>query len=374
MIVSGKRIPLVLLCVIMLTAILAPLLINKKAYAAQITTRSLTLQPGAGGDGGSMPSGEVNHNFAFTVPSVGNTNIGSILFTYCTTASGSCTAPTGLNIAPATLGNETGATGFSITNTAANISYLTRTAAAVTAGTALSYRFDDVINPSATNTTFYVRITTFTGTDGATGTVDTGTVAASTATQIVLTGTMPESLIFCTGATVSTTASIPDCSTATAGSISFNQLFSPTATATATSQMAASTNATSGYVITVRGPTMTSGGNTIPVIGGTATASTIGVGQFGLNLVDNTTPNVGINVAPATNGTNYKGEAQSNFDTDGSFAFVANANNTIAASNDGGAGPTDIQIFTASYIVNVSGSQTAGTYVSTLTYVCTATF
>ena len=32
------------------------------------------------------------------------------------------------------------------------------------------------------------------------------------------------------------------------------------------------------------------------------------------------------------------------------------------------------QIFTVAYMANVSGSQPAGTYATTLTYVCTATF
>lgn len=79
------------------------------------------------------------------------------------------------------------------------------------------------------------------------------TVAASTAEPIILDGTMPESLVFCTGETIGLTSSVPDCGTATDGAISFNQLFSPIPTATATSQMAASTNAGSGYAITVNG-------------------------------------------------------------------------------------------------------------------------
>lgn len=340
--------------------------------AAQIVDRSLTLQAGAT-DGGSKPGGVVNHFFEFTLP--GGSNIGSIQFLYCTTASGSCTTPTGLSTTSATLGSESGATGFSIVNTTNGSPYLTRTAASVDASTPVSYQLQSITNPSTTNEAFFVRISTYLSTDTTGSSTDTGTVTASTATQIVLTGTMPESLIFCTGETVSTTAGIPDCSTATAGAISFNQLFSPTDTATATSQMAASTNATNGYAITVAGQTMTSGANTITAMS-SATTGARGTSQFGLNLKANTTstsnPAVGAEVAPSANGTDLKGQAATGYETVDTFKFTSG--DTVANSANGGAGPTNAQIFTVSYIVNVPGSQTAGTYTTTLTYVCTATF
>jgi hypothetical protein len=343
------------------------------ALAAQITARRVTLQPGVT-DGGSKPGGVVDHFYEFTLP--GSNSVGSIKFLYCTTASGACTTPTGLITTTATLGSETGATGFSIDTDDVNGSpYITRTAAAVGSNVAVTYQLQTITNPTATNSTFYVRISTYTSTDTTGSALDTGTVAASTATQILLDGTMPESLVFCTGGTVSTTAGVPDCATASSGSVSFNQLFSPTDTATATSQMAASTNAGSGYVITVAGPTLTSGSNTITAMAATA-VGVRGTSQFGLNLKANTTststPAVGTEVAAAANGTNYKGQAAANYNTVDQFKF--GTGDTVANSANGGAGATDAQIFTISYIVNVPGSQAAGTYTTTLTYVCTPTF
>jgi hypothetical protein len=186
---------------------------------------------------------------------------------------------------------------------------------------------------------------------------------------------MPESLVFCTGATVGLTLGVPDCATATAGAVAFNQLFSPTDTATATSQMAASTNAGAGYSITVNGPTMTSGGNTVAAMG-TSTTIVRGTSQFGLNLKLNTTATstvaVGLEVAAAANGTNYRGQALAGYNTVDNFKFVTA--DPVANSANGGAGGSDAQIFTVSYIVNVTGSQPAGTYTSTLTYICTPTF
>ena len=343
-------------------------------FASQITTRSLTLQAGAGGDGGSKAGGTVNHLFGFTIPTTAS--VGSMKFEYCTTASGTCTMPTGLVTTAATFGAETGATGFSITNTTNGSPYIKRgSASSITGGTAVTYRLDNITNPTANNTTFFVRISTYASLDTTGSPIDSGVVTASTAEQIVLSGTMPESLIFCTGATVPAVSSVPNCAGATSGVISFNQLFSPTDTATATSQMAASTNAGSGYVISVNGPTLTSGSNTIATMA-SATTSNKSTGQFGMNLKANTTssasPAVGTEVSPSANGTNYKGQATAGYNTVDTFKYVSG--DVVANSANGGNGPTDGQIFTVSYLVNVPGSQAAGSYTTTLTYICTATF
>jgi hypothetical protein len=376
MTLRGKTVSVFKLGFVLLATFYFAVLLSTNVSAAQITTRSLTLQAGAT-DGGSKPGGTVKHLFTFTLPAVGDPSVGSIQFQYCTTASGTCSPVTGLTTTSATLTNQTGATGFSIVNTTNGTPYITRTAASITAGTTVSYQFSSVVNPSTTNQTFYVRISTFASTDTTGSAIDTGTVAASTATQITLTGTMPESLIFCTGGTITVTSSIPDCSSATSGSISFNQLFSPADTATAHNQMAASTNADNGYSITYAGPTLTSGSNTVNAMTA-ATTGLRGSRQFGLNLVANTTttssPAVGSNLTPASNASNLKGKVTAGYDTPDTFKFTTSGD-TVAQSNDGGTlGPTDGQLYTVSYIANVSGGQPIGTYQTTLTYVCTATF
>ena len=281
----GKQTRIVSLCLLILATAILPL---AQVTAAEIQPRSLTLvgnahdgaDVGSELDGATLPSGLVDHLFTFSVPS--GTNVGSVKFEYCTIASGTCTAPTGLNVAGATLGANTGAiSGLAMGTKTANSAILTRTAAAVTPGS-VTVRLDSVVNPSTLGT-FFVRITTYSSTDATTGAVDAGTVTASTAQAIELSGTMPESLIFCTGATVSA-----NCATTTPGTVTFNQLFSPTSTSYATSQMAASTNAGQGYVITVNGATLTSGANSIPAMAAAA-APTIGVSQFGMNLKANLT-------------------------------------------------------------------------------------
>lgn len=369
-----KQLGSLLLSVVFLFGLVLQIIPQPHASAAQIVDRSLTLQAGAT-HGGSRPSGVVNHFFEFTLPTAGT--VGSIKFEYCTLAAGTCTVPTGLSTTSATMGSQNGATGFTLNNTTNGAPYITRTAAATAANLPVSYQLLSVTNPSTTNYTFFVRISSYASTDTTGALTDSGTVTASTAEPIVLTGIMPESLVFCTGETVSTTLGVPDCSTATAGSVAFNQLFSPTDTAVATSQMAASTNAGAGYVITVNGATMTSGSNTIP--GEAAQAASVkGISKFGLNLKANTAgaaisfPYTSAEVAPAANATNYRGEASTGYEVVDNFKFVSG--DTVAASTNGGAGGTDAQIFTTSYIVNVSGSQPAGTYTTTLTYICTATY
>jgi hypothetical protein len=350
---------------------------SNDASAAQLLNRSLTLQAGAT-DGGSLAGGTVNHQFQFDIPST--TSLGSIEFRYCTTAglgAVNCVTPTGLDTTGASLGSEAGSdvTGFSINNTTNGAPYLTRTAAAPAANDTAILRIDSVVNPTTVNESFFVRISTFTSVDTTGSPIDQGTVTASTAEPIIVSGTMPESLIFCTGEEISTTSGIPDCNTATAGAIEFDQLFSPTDTATTRSQMSASTNAGFGYVITVNGTTLTSGANEIDAMA-TATTGVRGSGQFGLNLVENTvttsTVPVGLNVAPTPDADDLRGEPTTDYAIPDTFKFLTG--DTVASSTNGGLGPTNAQIFTVSYIVNVPGNQPAGTYTTTLTYICTPTF
>ena len=368
----GKR---ALLSVFLVLASIVPLFQPQDAQAAQISNRTLVLVAGTT-DGASKAGGVVNHLYTFTTGSTAN--IGSIKFEYCTIAVAvgvACTTPTGLVTTSATIGSQSGATGFTLTTTNAGSPYLTRGVAAIPAGTALTYQLNTITNPTDENTSFYVRITTFESVNATTGAKDIGTVAASTSTQIILSGTMPESLTFCTGGAISTVGGVPDCTSATSGSIEFSDLFSPSSTSTASSQMAASTNANTGYVITVNGPTLTSGTNEIPPMAA-AGVGVKGSGQFGMNLKANTgatsTIPVGSEIGDVSNGVERKAQSLTGYDTVDTFKFTSG--DTIADSANGGAGPTNSQIYTASYIVNVEARQIAGTYTTTLTYICTATF
>jgi hypothetical protein len=249
-------------------------------------------------------------------------------------------------------------TGWSIdlSTNADSIGITNGTGQSVSGGGALTVAFNTVTNPIAIGT-FYARISTYNG-SGYTTQVDTGSVAASTATQIQLTGIMPESLIFCVGTSITGT----NCATIAGSTVDFG-FFSPIATSSGLSVIGASTNAGSGYAITVNGATLTSGGHTIPEMSSAATSS-VGVSQWGLNLKQNTTPAIGSEVTGPGVAT-----ASTGYNTVDNFKFATG--NTVASS---GGTASDSNAFTVSYIVNVNGAQSPGTYTSTLTYICTATF
>jgi len=117
----------------------------------------------------------------------------------------------------------------------------------------------------------------------------------------------------------------------------------------------ASTNASSGYVITVNGATLTSGANTITAIGSSNTASSAGTEQFGLRL----------------NASGGNGAVSSPYAAAG-FAFdTANFPDQIASDADGDDVSTT---YSARYLGNISTTTDAGVYNTTLTYVVTASF
>lgn len=393
---------------VLISAITVQAFTSSTAYAGQITKRSLTLQAN-GLNGGSAPGVAVNHLFTFTVPTGGN--VGSVKFEYCTTAAdvgaATCVAPTAMNAATAALTSGTGIDGMTIDSASANVVILTRgNTNNVAPNTIVTYQLSNVTNPQAKkadtvtnepNYTFYVRISTYASLNASGTPIDKGTVTASTADPIILSGTMPESLIFCTGETVpfkidtapdpDVPTTIPDCANATPGVINFNQLFDPTTTASATSQMAASTNAGYGYVITVNGATLMSG-VTNQINPMTSSAFPIaGVSQFGLNLKANDATYLGtatggeVSPLPAESDAThtYRGQAINGYDVVNNFKFVsgdavANSHNGYTEGAPGATAATDGQIYTVTYIANVPGSQPAGDYSTTLTYICTPTY
>lgn len=103
---------------------------------------------------------------------------------------------------------------------------------------------------------------------------------------------------------------------------------------------------------------------------GGPTTSIQGTPQFGLNLVENlTTADVPFGAAlTQTGGILYTGAPAASYGTAESFKY---ADGDVVATSTGG---SDAQIYTVAYMANVPGSQPAGTYATTLTYICTPTF
>ena len=345
--------------------VLGAMLVPSLASAAQLGTRSVLLSSSAPAATG------VNYTFNFTIPTTA-TPVKSVQIDVCDSAINACTntgSSSGFNASASTLTGQPSGFGVGGVYSAASTQYSFKFTANATTPSApsgaQSISFSGVTNPTTASVNgYYLRITTYSD-NAYTSQIDYGVVAAVATNQIVISGTMPESLVFCVG-TAGT-----DC-TNIAGSAVNLGTFSPTATSTGTSVMAASTNASSGYQITLNGTTLTSGVNTIPAMG-TQTAnsaactpscsSTIGTSQFGSNVRANTIPAVGSNVSGSGSGAGSGGYNSVN-------AFRMFTGDVVASA----AGATASNTYTNSYIVNVGGNQTAGLYTATFTYICTATF
>lgn len=189
-----------------------------------------------------------------------------------------------------------------------------------------------------------MRITTYSDSGYATP-LDAGVVATSTAGQITVTAAVDETLTF-------TLAS----STVALGTLT------AASTGTGTSTMTVATNASTGYSVGYVGNTLTSGSNTITAMAGSG--STQNSKQFGINLVANTTPAVGLNKTGSATGLVSAG-----YGTADSFKFVP-AGEAVATA----ALPTNNTVFTTSYIANVDGATAAGSYSTVITYTATGNF
>lgn len=324
------------------------------ANAASITGRKFTLSNSNGAATG------VGYTFdSSAVPTTG-TPIRSVKAEACTTASGSCTTPSGFTALNANLtAQPTGlgaATAWTDDSNAGNLR-ITHASNVTNPSGAVNVQWDTVTNPTADNATFYLRVTTYS--DAAyTTPVDSGVVAVSTAEQITVTATVDETLTFCTGTSGITNSS---CSGATGSTVALGAI-TPSTTGSGISQFGVSTNAASGYSVTIAGNTLTSGANTISALA-SQTASTQGSEQFGLNLRDNATPDVGVAVDGAGTAT-----PTANYNTVDQYRFVTGDIIASKASSD------SFRRFHAAYIANVAGATEAGSYTTTLTFVATATF
>jgi hypothetical protein len=213
-----------------------------------------------------------------------------------------------------------------------------------------------MVAPSDTGT-YYIRISNFAASDGSGTSIDESAIAFSLNNAINLSAFVPPRLEFC----VATTISGFSCATAQGSLLNFGE-FSTGEASTQTAQMVIATNSVTGFTIAMIGTTLTSGNNVIPA-SATAQTSLAGTSRFGVNLRDNSGPNVGSNVqGPGT------GVALAPYNTPDQFAFASG--DSIARS----VFSTDYNKFTMSYVATIGEGQPPGVYTTTMTYIATATF
>lgn len=304
--------------------------------------------------GDSRVSVVTSHKFSFKIPA--GQPVGSILFEYCThpILEVSCNNPTGSNVAAASFDSQSGETGFSVLGTTTNSILLSRPQT-VTTNTQSSYSFSNITNHDSSGP-FFVRITVYQSTDASGAVLDFGAVASATTNYVFISTIVPPILVFCTGVVVAN-----DCSNIVGDFVQMGQLSSSSAN-TATSQFSIGTNASFGYVVSISGPSLTSGNVALPNLNPPAT-SRIGTSQFGINLRANTNPVVGADPIAAPTSTPGPSYNSPN-------VFSYSSGDTLVQSDR----PVDYEHYTVSYLVNVASNQQPGIYNTTLNFLCTGTF
>jgi hypothetical protein len=122
-----------------------------------------------------------------------------------------------------------------------------------------------------------------------------------------------------------------------------------------------------GYVVQTIGTAPTYLARTIAPLAANA-GSSIGTEQFGINLVANTVPSVGSAATQVPDATFSNGAAASNYNTANSYRYV---NGETIASATKNSGETD---YTISYIINISNTTPAGSYVMKQGLLVTGTY
>jgi hypothetical protein len=232
---NARRVALISGLVIILFGGILPMFNQGNVLAAYVTQRSVTI-------GSSIPSAVTTYNFSFVPATSGP--IQSMEFQACTTALGTCTAPSGLSFSSTSGGSVSGgwtnSTAFTVDNTGSNNCTAasnelcvkrTQSASETNSGNHV-INFSNITNPNGTscstsNCTFFVRISTFSDNTYST-LVDSGTVASSTTQILTVSATVAEQLSFCIGNTSvnDATTTVLTCPSITGTSVNLGTLSS----------------------------------------------------------------------------------------------------------------------------------------------------
>ena len=335
----------------MMALLLALLLFVEPVGAAtRLQERGLYMQSSAPG---VTTSYTISFRYASQQP------VGSVDLLFCVDPipDMACETPPGLSVSGATLSSQTGETGYSIGTRSANHLTLTRIPGMVMTPNS-SYTLSGVVNPTDTSRAFSIRMRTHNSTDASGPLIDFGSVRGQVTNGIVIETQVPPTLVFCVAEQVE-----ENCSNTSETYYTDMGQLSDTSTLTAQSQMAVGTNATAGFAIIAMGGTMAAGTSVIDPLDA-PTESTAGKNQFGINLVANNKPNVGIDPqGPWANAIPSVAYGQAN-------RYKYTSGDVIAYSPN----VSLMRKFTVSYIVNSDKNLRAGVYSTTITYVASGRF
>lgn len=329
---------------------------SQAAAVIRFTDRSLMINS-------AVPGATTSYTVSLTYNNSGvwTTTVGSINMQFCIDPipGDPCVAPAGLDISHAVLSSQTGETGFSIASLSGNDIVLTRNPQAASE-TPSTYTFSNIVNPTDTTQSFSIRLSDYPTTDVSGQLIDLGSIVSQVTNSIEIDTQVPPILIFCVAGEVN-----DDCSQEYGGNnVDLGDLY-PDITSSTTSQMAVSTNASGGFVITANGPTIEAGTHVIPAMA-VPTVSATGNNQFGINLVANTTPQIGTDIVQ--NPTTPNAVVMPNYNIPNQYMY---SDGSRVAE---GSGTNLGTIYTVSYLINDAPSLTPGVYTTTITYICSGRF
>lgn len=268
-----------------------------------------------------------------------------------------CVTPTGLDVSNAVLSSQLGEAGYSISSQSTNHIVLSRAPSMIMSGTS-TYNFSNIVNPTDETQAFSIRLRTHSSTDASGAQIDFGSVRGQVTEAVVLETQVPPMLIFCLAEEVAS-----DCTNTNENYYTDMGALGESSTLTAQSQMAVGTNASSGFVITANGGSMSAGTNVIDSIT-TPAASQPGTNQFGINLVANDSPTIGND----PEGTWTNAVPASDYGTPNRYKYVPG--DVVAFSPN----VSLMKKFTVSYIVNARHDLQPGVYTTTITYIASGRF
>jgi len=365
---------------LVLSSLLMPWLLMNSASAAQISSRSITMQDSAPG------ATTTQYEVAFKV-STAHTNLEGIVVEFCDNSplpAIACTITDGTIVptitdvtAPLTNLSTTTSLSGGWTGSSANSAHTYKlsdaTGNAVASGDANYVRFKfGATNPTGTAGTFYARIYTYNDsanvaghTGGATvgTTIDSGGIALSTANQISITARVQEQLTFCVNKSATTGCTVGGSPTLEIGHGGPPIFIDSTAVDTDTAVFGLATNASSGVIVRMRGNTLTSGSNDIDPRGAAALAIVAGTEMFGMQV---TATGAGI-----TADANYSGNY--GFDLANTFTATTGYGDPVA-STTGPIGPTGPVDSTLTFGATASQVTPAGVYTTALDLIATGTY
>ncbi len=162
------------------------------------------------------------------------------------------------------------------------------------------------------------------------------------------------------------TSDVPVLEVAVNGDVDFGLLDAST-TATGTANVQVRTYLSSGYNMIIDGPAPTYAGHPLDAPS-SPTAAQAGTEQFGINLVDNATPNIGDDVEQVPDSSFSFGLPTGDYSI--SDQFMYNDGDTVATSNSS-SGQTN---YTVSFIANMANNTPAGKYLTDLSVIVVAAF